>query len=62
VISILIAAGIKELEGRVVSGRISFAGSDGEGVWHDFDNVGGILTGSLEETSQGSERAWEGDK
>ncbi|KAK0742093.1 hypothetical protein B0T21DRAFT_282449, partial [Apiosordaria backusii] len=38
VINLLISAGVKELEGRCQTGRASFAGSDGEGIWHDFDN------------------------
>ncbi|KAK0670297.1 hypothetical protein QBC41DRAFT_222040 [Cercophora samala] len=60
-IKMLIAAGVKELEGRVSSGRISFAGSDGEGIWHDFDNVEKDLAGNLEEMSL-DEEALDGDK
>ncbi|KAK4655485.1 hypothetical protein QC762_0050500 [Podospora pseudocomata] len=48
-IKLLIAARVKELEGRVPSRRVSFAGSDGENIWHDFDNREEALAGDMRE-------------
>ncbi|KAK4205107.1 hypothetical protein QBC40DRAFT_163429, partial [Triangularia verruculosa] len=62
VIQTLIAAGVKELEGRPMSGRVSFAGSDGEGIWHDFGNDSEMtLAGSVEEMRL-AEATWDEDK
>lgn len=48
-IKLLIVARVKELEGRVPSRRVSFAGSDGENIWHDFDNREEALAGDMRE-------------